>query len=153
MQAVFATETSGGSSGTLISGQVRGGGTGLSLHTPAARDTRTQDTQDTQDTEDTEDTEDREDMTTSEAAAGPSPATSKALQKSADTVAAAVFRGDTGEAAQLAEARAWASHRHNSPPRSLLRLAGGALEPWGDTNIVMPLRAGRGEAGQASVRR
>ena len=112
MQAVFATETSGGSSGTLISGQVRGGGTGLSLHTPAARDTRAQDTQDTEDTEDTqdtEDTEDREDMTTSEAAAGPSPAASKALQKSADTVAAAVFRGDTGEAAQLAEARAWAA--------------------------------------------
>ena len=53
VQAVFATETSGGSSGTLISGQVRGGGTGLSLHTPAARDTRAQDTQDTQDTEDT----------------------------------------------------------------------------------------------------
>ena len=126
MQAVFATETSSGSSGTLISGQVRGGGTGLSLHTPAARDTRAQDT------ENTEDTEDREDMTTSEAAAGPSPATSKALQKSADTVAAAVFRGDTGEAAQLAEVRAWASHRHNSPPRSLLRLAGGALEPRGD---------------------
>ena len=137
MQAVFATETSGGSSGTLISGQVRGGGTGLSLHTPAARDSRaqdtqdtedtenTEDTQDTQDTEDTEDTEDREDMTTSEAAAGPSPATSKALQKSADTVAAAVFRGDTGEAAQLAEARAWTSHHHKFPPRSLLRLAGG----------------------------
>ena len=128
MQAVFATETSGGSGGTLISGQVRGGGTGLSLHTPAARDTRAQDTQDTEDTEDTqdtEDTEDREDMTTSEAAAGPSPAASKALQKSADTVAAAVFRGDTGEAAQLAEARAWASHRHNSPPCSLLRLVGG----------------------------
>ena len=119
MQAVFATETSGGSSGTLISGQVRGGGTGLSLHTPAARDSRAQDTQDTEDTLDTED------MTTSEAAAGPSPATSKALQKSADTVAAAVFRGDTGEAAQLAEARAWTSHHHKFPPRSLLRLAGG----------------------------
>ena len=124
VQAVFATETSSGS-GTLISGQVRGGGTGLSLHTPAARDSRAQDTQDTEDTEDTKDTEDTEDMTTSEAAAGPSPAASKALQKSADTVAAAVFRGDTGEAAQLAEARAWTSHHHKFPPRSLLRLAGG----------------------------
>ena len=59
-------------------------------------------------------------MTTSEAAAGPSPATSKALQKSADTVAAAVFRGDTGEAAQLTRGPS-----HNSPPRSLRRLAAG----------------------------
>ena len=64
-------------------------------------------------------------MTTSEAAAGPSPATSKALQKSADTVAAAVFRGDTGEAAQLTRGPS-----HNSPPRSLRRLAAGRWWWW-----------------------
>ena len=85
-------------------------------------------------------------MTTSEAAAGPSPATSKALQKSADTVAAAVFRGDTGEAAQLHEVRAITLHPAHYGG---WRLAGGGgdgggeQEPRGDTNIVMPLRAGR----------